>query len=214
MLDEMLLFLIRHAVTAHTGRRLTGWLPGVQLSDEGRLQAEAMVRRMEPVGLDAVYSSPVERALETAKPLASSKGLRVRVRDGLGEVRYGEWEGRTLASIARTSQWRRVLAHPSEARFPGGETIRETQARVLAAVREIAEAHPKGSAAVVSHADVIKLAIAHYAGIHLDLYSRLGIAPASVSGLWIGDGAPRIIKVNDTGSLDRLQRSRSIRRRR
>lgn len=198
----MLLFLIRHAVTAHTGERLTGWLPGVHLSDEGRAQARAMADRMRPVSLDAVYSSPVERALETAKVLASSKRLRVRVREGIGEVRYGEWEGRRLASIAKTRAWRRVVSRPGDTRFPGGETIRETQARVLAAVAEIAEENRRRSVAVVSHADVIKLVIAYYAGIPLDLYARIGVAPASVSVLAIGDGMPRIVKVNDTGSLE------------
>lgn len=210
MLGSMLLFLIRHAVTSHTGTQLTGWTPGVHLSDEGRAQAGALVERMLPVRLEAVYSSPVDRALETAKPLAASKGLRVRVREGIGEVRYGDWEGKRLAAIARTRAWRRVLAHPSEGRFPGGETIAETQARALGTVRAIIDAHARGSVAIVSHADVIKLVIAHYAGLHLDLYSRLGIAPASVSVLWVGDGAPRIIKLNDTGSLDRLQTRRGI----
>jgi probable phosphomutase (TIGR03848 family) len=207
----MLLFLIRHAVTAHTGELLTGWMPGVHLSEQGREEARAMAERMAPVKLAAVYSSPVDRALETAKVLASSKGLRVRVREGIGEVRYGEWEGRRLATIAKTRQWRRVVSRPGDIRFPGGETIRETQCRALDAIAQIAEENPGKAAAAVSHADVIKLVIAYYAGIPLELYARIGIAPASVSALSIGAGPPRMVKVNDTGSLSDLVTQRRIR---
>jgi probable phosphoglycerate mutase len=200
----MLLFLIRHAVTAHTGELLTGWMPGVHLSDEGRDQARTMTERMRPVKLAAVYSSPVDRALETAKVLASSKGLRVRIREGIGEVRYGEWEGRRLATIAKTKQWRRVVSHPGDTRFPGGETIRETQCRSLDTVAHIAGENAGQPVAVVSHADVIKLVIAYYAGIPLELYARIGVSPASVSVLSVGEGPPRLVKVNDTGSLSEL----------
>jgi probable phosphomutase (TIGR03848 family) len=200
----MLLFLIRHAVTARTGEILTGWIPGIHLSDDGRTQARDMAERLEPIKLAAVYSSPVDRALDTAKVLASSKGLRVRTREGIGEVRYGDWEGKRLATIAKTRAWRRVVSRPGDTRFPGGETIRETQCRALDSVAAIAEQHHGASVAAVSHADVIKLVIAYYAGIPLELYARIGVSPASVSVLWVGEGAPRIVKVNDTGSLAEL----------
>lgn len=205
----MLLFLIRHGMTPVTGVKLTGWIPGIHLSAEGVAQAKAMAKRFADVPLDAVYSSPVERAVETAKPLAAIKKLRLRIRPGVGEVRYGEWEGRPLKQLAKTPKWREVIAHPSEGRFPGGEALRETSARVVAAAGEIVAEHPKGSAAIVSHADVIKMILAHYAGIHLDLYARLAIGPASVSAVWVGDGSgPRILKINDNGSLSEFARKR------
>jgi len=200
----VLLLLVRHALTAHTGDRLSGWLPGISLSEEGRAQAVALAERLEPLKIDAVYSSPLERAVETARPLASSKGLRVRTREALGEVRYGDWEGRRLRTLAKTKLWRQVLMRPSETRFPGGETIRETQFRSVAAVGELRKAHPRHVVAAVSHADTIRLVVAHYAGIHIDLYQRLAIAPASVSVLWLGDGMPMMLKLNDTGTLDRV----------
>lgn len=200
----MLLFLIRHALTPATGVRLAGWSPNIHLSEEGRVEAERLAERMQRVPLDAIYSSPLDRAVETARPLANSKKLRIRVREGLGEVRYGEWEGRPLRMLAKTRHWRTVIAHPSEGRFPGGEALRETQCRVVAAVGDIVAEHGKGAVAIVTHADVIKMVLAHYAGIHLDLYARLGVAPASVSVVAAGNGTPRILKVNDTGSLDEL----------
>ncbi|MGH2793226.1 MAG: MSMEG_4193 family putative phosphomutase [Actinomycetota bacterium] len=198
----MLLFLIRHGLTSHTNERLSGWLPGISLTDEGRAQAATVAQRMRAVKLDAIYASPLERCMETARPLASSKKLRIRVRDGLGEVRYGDWEGKKLRTLAKTKLWRRVMASPSRARFPNGETIAETQARAVAAIEDIRERHPRGTVAVVTHADVIRVLVAYYAGIHLDLYQRLVIAPVSVSILWVGEGTPRVLAVNDTGTLD------------
>ena len=198
----MLLFLVRHALTPHTGDKLSGWLPGISLSDEGRAQAKALAERMRPVSLDAVYASPLERCVQTARPIASSKGLRVRTRDGLGEVRYGEWEGKRLRTLAKTKLWRRVMARPSEVRFPGGETIREVQFRAVNALEELREQHGRGAIAAVTHADVIRVVVAHYAGTPLDLYHRLVVAPASVTVLWIGDGEPRLLKMSDTATLD------------
>jgi probable phosphoglycerate mutase len=200
----MLLFLIRHALTSHTGHRLSGWMPDIHLSEEGERQVNDLVDRMRPVKLAAIYSSPLERTMETAKPLAASKRLRLRVREDLGEVRYGDWEGKRMETLARTKLWRSVQFRPSAVRFPNGETILETQARAIAAVERIRDEHADQPVAVVTHADVIRLLAAHYAGVHVDLYQRISVAPVSVSALWIGRGGPRILKLNDTGSLAEL----------
>jgi probable phosphomutase (TIGR03848 family) len=200
----VLLFLIRHALTPQTGDRLSGWTPGISLSDEGREQARVLVERMRPVTLEAVYASPLERCVETARPLAASKKVRVRVREALGEVRYGEWEGKRLRTLAKTKLWRKVVSRPSDVRFPGGETVLETQYRAVAALQELRDRHDGKPIAVVTHADVIRLVLAHYAGVHIDLYQRLIVAPTSVSVLWLGSGGPRVIKVNDTGTLEGL----------
>jgi len=198
----VLLFLIRHGLTPHTNERLSGWLPGISLSDAGLAQAEGLAARMGPVKLDAIYASPLERCVETARPLASSKKLRVRIREELGEVRYGDWEGKRLRTLAKTKLWRQVMASPSRARFPGGETLAETQARCVAAVEALSVRHDRDAVAVVTHADVIRVVIAYYAGIHLDLYQRLVISPVSVSVLWVGQSTPRVLAVNDTGTFD------------
>jgi probable phosphomutase (TIGR03848 family) len=198
----VLLFLVRHALTPHTCERLSGWIPGISLSDEGRAQVAAMVERMRPVALEAVYSSPLERCVETARPLASSKGLRVRIRHELGEVRYGEWEGKKLRTLAKTKLWRKVVSRPSEVRFPGGETVLETQHRALVALQGLTEKHEGKPVAVVTHADVIRLVLAHYVGAPIDLYGRLVVGPASVSVVWLGSGGPRVLKINDTATLD------------
>ncbi len=196
-----LLLLIRHALTDATGKRITGWTPGIHLSDRGREQAARLAERLAGVPIRAVYSSPLERCRETAAPLAAAAGRDVILRDELGEVRYGSWTNRPLAQLARTKLWKVVQQVPSRARFPGGESLLEVQERAVREAETIVAANPKGAIALVSHGDVIRLLLAHFAGVHPDLYQRLSVDPASVSVVAAGNGAPRIFKVNDTGGL-------------
>jgi probable phosphomutase (TIGR03848 family) len=198
------LILVRHGLTSVTGRRLTGWQPGFSLSEAGRAQAEAVADRLSVLPIHAIYSSPLERCRQTAEPLARRLRLSVRVRPQLGEVRFGDWTGRSLAQVRRTKLWRRVQLAPSNVRFPGGESFLEVQERVVAELLRIADAHPDAVVVVVSHADVIKLAVAHLAGMHPDAFQRLVIGPGSVSVAALRDGAARILTLNDTGDLARL----------
>jgi probable phosphoglycerate mutase len=209
------LLLIRHAHTDTAGKRLTGWARGVHLNDRGRDEAETLVRRLEGIPVRAIYTSPLERCRETAAPLARGLGLSVLVRRDLLEVDYGEWTGRPISGLRRTKLWRVVQHAPSRIRFPGGESLLEVQSRSVAEVERIALAHPKGTVAVVTHADVVRLLLAHFAGMHLDELQRLVVDPASVSVLALGDGSVRVVKVNDTGGLDALRpgrpRARTVR---
>lgn len=193
--------LIRHGNTDTAGRRLTGWTRGVHLNAEGRRQADALVARLDGVPLAAVYASPLERCRETAAPLAKARDLAIRARRPLLEVDYGDWNGRSIASLRRTKLWRVVQHAPSAVRFPGGETLLEVQERAVDEIDRIATEHPKDAVAVVSHADVIRLALAHYGGMHLDQLQRLVVDPASVSVVVLGARLPRLVKVNDTGDL-------------
>jgi probable phosphomutase (TIGR03848 family) len=199
-----LLLLVRHGHTPTAGRILTGWTKGVHLSERGREQAEALVRRLDGVPIDAIYSSPLERCRETAAPLAKARGLRVHLRRDLLEVDYGEWSGRSIRQLARTRAWRAVQDAPSAVRFPGGETLRGVQARAVDAVRAIAEAHPEGTVVVVTHADVVRLALAELLGIPLDLYQRLAVDPGSLSAVALADTRIKVLRVNDTGDLSGL----------
>jgi probable phosphoglycerate mutase len=209
-----LLFLIRHGLTDQTGKRLYGWTPGVHLSDRGRAQAEDLAERMAPVHVAAVYSSPLERCRETAAPLASAAGQRVLIRRDQGEVDYGDWTGRPLAQLARTKLWRSVQRSPSQVTFPNGESFLRVQERALRVVHDIARDHPRGSVAVVSHGDVVRLLISHLSGAHLDEFQRIVIDTGSVSVVATGreGGTPRILRVNDTGSLEAFARRRPARR--
>jgi probable phosphoglycerate mutase len=199
------LLLIRHAHTDAAGKRLTGWARGVRLNERGRAEATALAERLAGVPIRAIYSSPLERCRETSAPLARALGVSVSARRSLLEVDYGEWTGRTIAGLRRTAAWRRVLQAPSRVRFPGGESLVEVQARAVAEAERIAQDHPRDVVAVVTHADVVRLLLAHFAGMPLDGFQRLVAEPASVSVLALDDGAARVLKVNDTGSLDALR---------
>jgi probable phosphoglycerate mutase len=200
-----LLLLIRHAVTDATGRRLSGNTPGIHLSDEGRAQSARLVERLAPVPLAAIYASPLERCMETAQVVAAARdGLEVRPVRDLEEVGYGRWTGRPLTALARTALWKQVQSSPSSIRFPDGETLTEVQRRGVAALDAIAAHHPRSIAGVVTHADVIRLAVAHYAGVHIDLFQRFIVSPTSVSAILLGDRIPRVLRLNDTGNLSDL----------
>ena len=190
------LFLVRHAATAQTGNRLTGWTEGVSLSDEGVGQAQVVAEGLAHLDFEAIYSSPIDRTMETARVVAKPHGLPVRVRRGLGEVEFGKWTNRSLKSLARTKLWEQVQRFPSAARFPDGESIREVQSRALTEIESIITEHPKGAVCCVSHGDVIKLIAAHYLGVHIDLYQRIIIGPASVSVIALSEYGPRVLGLN------------------
>ena len=208
-----LLLLLRHAVTDHTGARLSGWMPGLHLTEQGREQAEALAGRLAPVPVDALYASPLERCQETAAVLAKARGLEMSTLQDLGEVRYGDWTGRTIKELAKEPLWKVVQATPSAARFPDGESLYEMQARAVLAVERLRGAHPGQTVAVCSHADVIKAVVCHYLGMHLDLFQRVVVSPASVTAIAFGP-VPYLVRLNDTGGNADLAPPKRARRRR
>lgn len=211
------LVLIRHATNDWVRKGLlAGWTPGVRLNEEGRAQAEGLGKRLAASKLDAVYSSPLERALETAQAVAAPHGLEVQIHEGIGEVRYGDWNGRPLRELVKKPLWRSVQIYPSGTRFPSGESIGEMQARVVAALDEIRVMHPQGVVAAVAHADVIKAATAFFVGMPLDLFQRLVVSPASMTVVGFGPFGPRLLRMNDTSEfkLEREEPKKPRRRKR
>ncbi|MFZ4514830.1 MAG: MSMEG_4193 family putative phosphomutase [Acidimicrobiia bacterium] len=193
--------LVRHAVTPHTNTILTGRAPGVSLSDEGRAQADALAKRLAQLPITALYASPIERTMETAGAIGAACGLSVQQHVGVIEVDYGDWTGGVLAELAQHDLWKQVQRSPSRVRFPGGESLAEMQTRVVHAIDEIAAQHRGEVIVIVSHADPIRAAVAAYTGLHLDLYHRLIILPASVTALALSDEITMLLTCNDTGAL-------------
>ena len=194
-------YLIRHGHNDFVEKRkLAGRMPDVHLSAEGHRQAEALVQILSSVKFRAIYASPLERAVETATPLASDQGLEIIIREGLLEIDYGSWQGQSLKALRRRKLWPIIRNSPSLARFPEGESFPEAQARVVAELEALRSLHrgKKGNIACVFHADPIKLAIAHYLAMPLDLFHRITISPASTSTLTVSDSSIRIIGLNDT----------------
>lgn len=189
--------LIRHGenefVSTH---RLAGRMPEVHLNEKGRTQAEMLVAWLASQPIDAVYSSPLERCLETAAPLAAARGLLVRQEMGMIEVDYGGWQGGDLRELSKQPEWGQVQHFPSSFRFPNGETLREVQARAVSAVERIHSDHPDQVVAVFSHGDVIRTTLAHFLGVPLDLFQRIMVSTAAVSVLAFFDNRPGVLGVN------------------
>jgi probable phosphomutase (TIGR03848 family) len=186
-------------------------MPGVSLSADGRAEAERAAATLANVPFDAVYSSPIERTLETAEIIAARHKLKVEVAQGLGEVRYGRWTNRTYKSLTRTKLWQRVQRWPSGARFPDGESLTEVQTRAIGALEDLRIRHPRGRICCVSHSDVIKLVVAHYLGVHIDLFQRIAIGPASITVVAVGDDGPMVLAVNVPPATDSIAPSRKTR---
>jgi probable phosphoglycerate mutase len=195
-----ILLLVRHATNDWVGSgRLAGRTPGVFLNARGRAEAAALAARLALHPIEAVYTSPLARTLETARYLASTRGLEPILTEGIQEVDFGDWTGRELDSLRKDPLWSGVQHRPSLTRFPGGETLGEAQARAVTAIEAIRARHPEGMVAAVSHADVIKALLAHYAGTHLDLFQRIEVSPASVSVIAFGPSGPSILAQNALG---------------
>ncbi len=191
------ILLIRHGVNDFVGKRLAGRLPGVHLNEEGKKQAEAIAELLKEAPIKAIYSSPLERAVETAQPLAHKLNLEVQPREGLLEVNFGKWQGKTNKQMRRMKLWKTVQEKPSEMRFPEGESFAEARARVVGALEEIKASHEeKDIVACFSHSDTIRLAVSHYLDMPLDSFQRVGIDTASISALFLSDGMPRVLNVN------------------
>ncbi len=194
--------------------RLACRLPGIHLNETGRSQAQAAAQVIAQASAQAavqvtdhkppaeppvwkVYSSPMERAIETAEPIAQVLGLEIMIRPGLIETNCGDWAGKTVKSLRRLKIWRMIQNNPSQFQFPGGETFVECQQRIVNEFEFLRTQHdPKDVIICVSHADPIKLLVAHYLGLPFDNFQRLSIDPASITALHLGESGNRLLALN------------------
>lgn len=197
----MQLLLVRHARNDWVGKRLAGWSPGVHLNQEGRREAAELAERLHGYPIDAVYSSPLERALETARYIAEPRGLEPQLLEAVGEVGYGTWTGKTLEELRDEPLWATAMHNPSGVRFPDGESICDVQSRVVSSLEALRSEHKEGVIAVVAHGDVVKIAVAHYLGLHVDLFQRLVVSTASLTVVRLTPHGPRLLLFNDTDSI-------------
>lgn len=188
--------LVRHAETDAVGRELSGRRPGVALNASGRAQAATLAERLAGSGAAVVYSSPMERARETALAVATRLGVPQRSVEGLTEIDFGEWTGRAWDGLDGVDRWSQFNSFRAGTAPPGGELALFTQARAVSALLELRDAHPSESVVVVSHADVLKSVLGHFLGIPIDLQRRIVIAPASVSVLHVDAWDARVELVN------------------
>jgi probable phosphomutase (TIGR03848 family) len=206
-IDMALLLFVRHGENDYVKKgKLAGRLPGVHLNEKGRQQAQAAaqtLRQMLPQGQAVtIYSSPLERTMETAEPVAAAFGAEVIPRPGLIETDYGEWQDKSVKQLSRLKPWKVVQHNPSVFRFPQGESFTESQHRIVQEIQGMAATHdPKDVIICVSHADPIKLAVAYFLGLPLDLFQRLGVSPGSITALNVGEGGSHLLTLNYQSSI-------------
>jgi probable phosphoglycerate mutase len=190
------LLLIRHGNHDFVNRRIVSWMPGVHINEEGREEAERLGEALAGAGISAIYSSPLERTLETAAPIAQRLDLAVRTNDAFGEIRVGDWTDVAIEDLDRDPRWRDFNRFRSGVRPPGGEMMIEVQARMVAGIERVRAEHSGQVVAIVSHGDPIKAAVMHYLAMPLDMLHRFEIAPASVSVVEVRDWGPKVWCVN------------------
>jgi probable phosphoglycerate mutase len=188
--------LIRHGRCDPVGHSIAGRAPGVRLNREGCLQAERLADVLGTLDFAAVYSSPLERALETAEPLARRRGLAVEELAELNELDFGDWTGRTLAELAGDSTWDDWNRARDSTRIPGGESMLEAVARADRGINAMRKRHPGGLVLAVTHGDVIRGLLCHVLGVSLNWIHRLEVSPGSVSLLRYEGEAPTVLVVN------------------
>lgn len=204
--ESTIVLLIRHGQTPTTGQILPGRTPGLRLSERGQEQARDVASRLEGLALDAVYSSPMERAQETAAPTAAGQGLQLLADANLIECDFGQWTGEKLTELNKLPEWKQVQSSPSTFRFPEGESFTEMQDRMVSAVKDIVQRHPGQVVAAFSHADTIKAAVAYFVGTPLDSFQKIHIDTASISAVEFTTEGTRMLVTNSrTGSLSYLR---------
>ena len=196
----MLIIMVRHGKTPSTGKLLPGRAKGLHLSDTGKQEALVVAERLSKIKkVAAIYASPLERARETAAPIAKALKQKVIINKGLLECDFGDWTGEELAKLMKLPEWSNVQRAPSTFRFPKGESFTEMQTRMVSTLDDLRKKHSGGVVICVSHADPIKAAVAHAMGTHIDLFQRIVISTCSVTAVSYSSFGPVVLTVNSTG---------------
>jgi probable phosphoglycerate mutase len=190
--------LIRHGHCDPVGKYIAGRKSGINLSETGKMQVMQLAGRLQKIEAEAIYSSPLERAIETASSLAEQKKLKLNIAEELLEVDYGMWTGKSFEELSKEPLWELYNTFRARVRIPGGEMTTEVVSRMSALIERLRRVY-KGAVFLVSHGDPIKSVIAHYIGIPLDLIIRFDIQPASVSILSVDDYGAHLMTLNNTG---------------
>jgi probable phosphoglycerate mutase len=192
--------MVRHGKTPSTGKLLPGRAKGLHLSDTGIQEALVVAERLSKIKkVAAIYASPLERARETAAPIAKALKQKVIINKGLLECDFGDWTGEELAKLMKLPEWSNVQRAPSTFRFPKGESFTEMQTRMVSTLDDLRKKHSGGVVICVSHADPIKAAVAHAMGTHIDLFQRIVISTCSVTAISYSSFGPVVLTVNSTG---------------
>jgi probable phosphomutase (TIGR03848 family) len=204
-----LLLLIRHGENDYVKTsKMAGHIPGVHLNERGQKQAQALGEALKEVPIKAIYSSPLERAMETATPIAIARKLQIVPEPDLMDTHIGKWQGRSWKTLRHTKAWKIVQNAPSRFRFPEGESFPEAQMRIVNVLEHVVQKYNKlgDIVAIVCHADPIKLAVSHFLGLPLDNFQRLGCDTGSLTVLHVNEMGANLVKLNQRPPFELLMR--------
>lgn len=190
------LHLVRHGHKASDPDVLTSRSAGIQLSPLGRRQAELLAARLSQLPIARLLSSPLERAVETAQPLARLTGLKIETDDAFHEMEFGAWTNRRASALELDPLWREFNTHRSSVRTPDGESMADVQRRFISGLHAIRDRIPEGNVVIVSHEDPIKSALLHFLNTSLDEWWRLTIAPASISTVALDGNRATVLRIS------------------
>jgi broad specificity phosphatase PhoE len=191
------LAFVRHGSHDKLGRQLCGRMPGVRLNAAGEAEALRLAERFRPERIAAVYSSPLERATQTAAPIAAALGLSVDTDEEINELDLGDWTGAAFGDLSEKQDWQWWNAARGQHRPPGGETMLEVQVRISRWLEVVRRRFPEGEVVAVSHGDVIKAALAFVLGLSLDHHDRLEVDPGSINMIQTGEWGLKVLRVNE-----------------
>ena len=193
-------FLVRHGSHDLLGHRVAGRMDGVPLNADGRGEAARMAARLSREPVAALVSSPLQRARETAEPIAAALGLPVAIDEAINEVDFGEWTGLDLASLDEDERWRAWNRHRSTARVPGGETMSEVAERAAAAVEGWRLRFPGRSVVATSHGDVIRGLVCRLLGLSYDRIHAFDVSPGSLTTIVVWERDGKVLALNEAAA--------------
>ena len=195
------ILLVRHGDTDAVGTLLAGWKSGWHLNSRGREQVGNLAQSLSRLPIEAIYTSPLERAVETAQAIGMPHAAIPCIREDLGEFRFGEWEGRTFEDLNNDPLWHQFNSKRSTVRAPGGELMAEVQTRMSSEIENLRRKHEGGTIVLVSHADPLRSVIARYLGLSLDLFFALRSVPRLFSIVRFFEDCPSVLCVNRTSEI-------------
>lgn len=201
--------LLRHAVSsANESGVLAGRMLGVELSTKGKKQAKRLVAQLDSLNINRVLISPQQRCQQTIQPWLEKSRKRPIVEEAFQEMNYGEWTGKKLAELSKRKEWMQIQSSPTSFRFPKGESFMGAQRRIERKLISLSRKHPKDTILIVSHGDIIKMAVASTLNLRLDEFQRIVIDPASITTVvWQGKSRT-LMSLNSVQRMSAVGKSR------
>jgi phosphoserine phosphatase len=200
------IILVRHGQTQSNITRNQMGRSSEDLDPEGMIQAQKISARLADLPIAAIYSSPLQRALSTAREIARPHNMDLKVLDDLTEIDFGEWQGLFVNEIEEQwpDLWHQWIIDPSQMTVPGGESFAHIAERVARAFKTVINENPDSWSLIVAHEIVLKMVVIQVLGAPQSIYRHFFIANASFSRVQVRNNRMRVISMGDTSHLERF----------